>query len=64
MLTVKGDPPLVAELEHRPGGPLADAFPISGTIDPKAFPYLLMDLQRHGATGSLKVEGPSYQKAL
>jgi hypothetical protein len=43
---------------------LADAFPISGTIDPKAFPYLLMDLHRHGATGSLKVEGPSYQKAL
>jgi hypothetical protein len=43
---------------------LADAFPISGSIDPKAFPYLLMDLHRHGATGSLKVEGPSYQKAL
>jgi len=43
---------------------LADAFPISGSIDPKAFPYLLMDLHRNGATGSLKVEGPSYQKAL
>jgi hypothetical protein len=43
---------------------LADAFPISGSIDPKAFPHLLMDLHRHGATGSLKVEGPSYQKAL
>lgn len=43
---------------------MADAFPISGSIDPKAFPYLLMDLHRHGATGSLKVEGPSYQKAL
>src|SRR5262245_15245316 len=47
-----------------PGGPSADAFPISGQIDPKAFPFLLMDLHRHGATGSLKVEGPSYQKAL
>ena len=43
---------------------MADAFPISGSIDPKTFPYLLMDLHRHGATGSLKVEGPSYQKAL
>ena len=43
---------------------MADAFPISGSIDPKAFPFLLMDLHRHGATGSLKVEGPSYQKAL
>jgi tetratricopeptide (TPR) repeat protein len=43
---------------------LADAFPISGQIDPKAFPFLLVDLHRNGATGSLKVEGPSYQKAL
>jgi hypothetical protein len=43
---------------------MADAFPISGQIDPKAFPFLLMDLHRQGATGSLKVEGPSYQKAL
>jgi hypothetical protein len=43
---------------------MADAFPISGSIDPKAFPFLLMDLHRQGATGSLKVEGPSYQKAL
>jgi hypothetical protein len=41
-----------------------DAFPISGTIDPKAFPFLLMDLHRQGATGSLKVDGPAYQKAL
>jgi hypothetical protein len=47
-----------------PGGPLADASPISGLIDPKAFPFLLVDLHRNGATGSLKVEGPSYQKAL
>jgi hypothetical protein len=39
-------------------------FPISGQIDSRAFPSLLMDLHRHGATGSLKVEGPSYQKAL
>jgi hypothetical protein len=39
-------------------------FPISGQIDSKAFPFLLMDLHRQTATGSLKVEGPSYQKAL
>ncbi len=38
--------------------------PISGTIDPSAFPFLLIDLHRNGATGSLKVAGPSYQKAL
>ena len=31
---------------------------------PKAFPFLLMDLHRQGATGSLKVDGPTYQKAL
>ena len=43
---------------------MADAFPISGNIDPKAFPFLLMDLHRQGATGSLKVDGPSYPKAL
>src|SRR5256885_11190062 len=43
---------------------MADAFPISGNIDPKAFPFLLTELHRHGATGSLKVEGPTYQKAL
>ncbi len=38
--------------------------PISGSIDPKGFPFLLTELHRQGATGSLKVEGPSYQKAL
>jgi len=43
---------------------VAEAFPISGSIDPKAFPFLLMDLNRQGATGSLKVDGPTYQKAL
>lgn len=43
---------------------MAETFPISGSIDPKAFPFLLMDLHRQGATGSLKVDGPSYQKAL
>ena len=43
---------------------MAGAFPISGQIDPKSFPFLLVDLHRNGATGSLKVEGPSYQKAL
>jgi hypothetical protein len=41
-----------------------DAFPVSGSIDPKVFPFLLMDLNRQGATGSLKVDGPTYQKAL
>lgn len=43
---------------------MAETLPISGSIDPKAFPFLLMDLHRQGATGSLKVDGPSYQKAL
>jgi hypothetical protein len=43
---------------------MVDGFPISGQIDPKAFPFLLMDLHRHGATGSLKVDGLAYQKAL
>ena len=36
----------------------------AGTSTQVAFPFLLVDLHRHGATGSLKVEGPSYQKAL
>ena len=43
---------------------MADAFPISGQIDPKAFPFLVVQLHRRGATGSLKVEGPTYHKAL
>jgi hypothetical protein len=43
---------------------MSDGSAIGGSIDPKAFPFLLMDLHRNGATGSLKVEGPSYQKAL
>jgi len=43
---------------------MVEGFPIGGDIDPKAFPFLLTDLHRHGATGSLKVEGPTYQKAL
>jgi septal ring-binding cell division protein DamX len=43
---------------------MADAFPLSGQVDPQAFPFLLMALNRQGATGSLKVAGPSYQKAL
>lgn len=43
---------------------MAEAFPISGSIDPASFPYLLVNLHQHGATGSLKVEGPSHQKAL
>lgn len=43
---------------------MAETFPISGNIDPSTFPFLLADLHRQGATGSLKVEGPSYPKAL
>ncbi|HEY3120548.1 MAG TPA: DUF4388 domain-containing protein [Vicinamibacteria bacterium] len=43
---------------------MAEAFPISGGIDPKSFPFLLVNLHRQGATGSFKVEGPSYLKAL
>jgi septal ring-binding cell division protein DamX len=43
---------------------MAESFPISGNIEPKSFPFLLMDLHRQGATGSLKVEGPSHPKAL
>lgn len=43
---------------------MAETFPISGNIDPATFPFLLMDLHRRGATGSLKVEGPSHPKAL
>ncbi|PYQ52287.1 MAG: hypothetical protein DMF78_11540, partial [Acidobacteria bacterium] len=43
---------------------MADAFPLSGQIDPKAFPFVVVQLHRGGATGSLKVEGPSYHKAL
>jgi hypothetical protein len=43
---------------------MSGAFPVSGTIDPQAFPFLIVDLHQRGATGSLKVEGPSYQKAL
>ena len=43
---------------------MAEAFPISGNIDPSTFPFLLADLHRQGATGSLRVEGPSYPKAL
>lgn len=46
------------------GGDLAEAFPISGQIDPKSFPFLVVELHRRGATGSLKVEGPSYHKAV
>jgi hypothetical protein len=43
---------------------MADAFPVSGNIDPVSFPHLLVDLHRHGATGSLKVTGPLHPKAL
>lgn len=43
---------------------MAETLPISGYIDPKAFPFLLVDLHKQGATGSLKVEGGRHQKAL
>jgi hypothetical protein len=43
---------------------MADTFPASGNIEPVAFPHLLVDLHRHGATGSLKVTGTSHPKAL
>jgi hypothetical protein len=43
---------------------MAEAFPVSGNIEPAAFPHLLVDLHRHGATGSLKVTGPVHPKAL
>ena len=43
---------------------MAEAFPVSGNIEPASFPYLLVDLHRHGATGSLKVTGPVHPKAL
>jgi hypothetical protein len=43
---------------------MAEAFPVSGNIDPQSFPHLLVDLHRHGATGSLKVNGPVHPKAL
>jgi len=43
---------------------MAEPFPLSGDIDPNTFPFLLADLHRRGATGSLKVEGSAYPKAL
>ena len=43
---------------------MAEVFPLAGGIDPKAFPFLIAHLHRQGATGSLKVDGPSYQKAI
>lgn len=41
-----------------------EAAPISGSIEPRTFPLVLMSLHRNGVTGSLKVDGPTYQKAL
>jgi septal ring-binding cell division protein DamX len=43
---------------------MAEAFPVSGNIEPASFPHLLVDLHRHGATGSLKVTGPVHPKAV
>ena len=45
-------------------GGMAEPFPVSGNIDPAAFPHLLVDLHNHAATGSLKVSGPTHPKAL
>ena len=66
MLQRTDDPPPRGPREcATPGGPgWPTRSPSAGSIDPKAFPFLLVDLHRHGATGSLKVDGPSYQKAL
>ncbi len=41
-----------------------EAFPSGGSIDPASFPFLVFNLHRQSATGSLKVEGPAYHKAL
>ncbi len=43
---------------------MSQSFPVSGNIEPLTFPYLLVDLHRHGATGSLKVTGATHPKAL
>jgi uncharacterized protein DUF4388 len=43
---------------------MAETFPVSGNIEPTSFPHLLVDLHRHGATGSLKVNGPLHPKHL
>ena len=43
---------------------MSEAFPVSGNIEPLTFPFLLVDLHRHGATGSLKVSGAAHPKAL
>jgi hypothetical protein len=43
---------------------MAEAFPVSGNIEPASFPHLLVDLHRHGATGSLKVTGAVHPKQL
>lgn len=43
---------------------MAESLPSSGHIDPKSFPFTLVDFHRQGATGSLKVEGDNRLKAL
>jgi hypothetical protein len=43
---------------------MAASFPQSGEIDPSGFPFLIVDLQRNGATGTLTVEGPTHKKQL
>jgi hypothetical protein len=43
---------------------MAEAFPVSGNIEPASFPHLLVDLHRHAATGTLKVTGPTHRKDL
>lgn len=43
---------------------MAEAFPVSGSIDPQTFPFVVLEFHRRGATGSLKVEGPTHHKAI
>ena len=68
--TIAGVSGRLAPRETRPGpatpaeGGVTQAFPVSGNIEPAAFPHLLVDLHGHGATGSLKVTGPHHPKAL
>jgi hypothetical protein len=43
---------------------MAGSFPQSGQIDPSGFPFLIVDLQRTSATGTLTVEGPTHKKQI
>jgi hypothetical protein len=43
---------------------MSEPFPVSGNIESMSFPYVLVNLYRQGATGSLKVTGAGHPKAL